>query len=305
MAFDMRSATVLVACARAGSLGRAALALNMTQPAVSRMLRRLEDDLGVPLFERTTRGLDPTVYGQAVLPYAELVISEIGTARELVRQMQGASRGVVRIGGVGSIVGTVIVAAMREVRRSHPDVEFQIVEELEDTLIDDLKRGELDIAISPSVETDDLVSVAVPETLGDLVSAFARAEHPLARAGRLDLATVADAAWVLPPTETPVVRELRRRFVAQGVTPPRASVVSRSVQVVRASVLSDDLLCWMPHPLMTEDLRAGRLVRLHVPELDWPRTFRIYRRSRSLLTPVVAVLIRTLRDLQTDGRAAG
>ena len=105
MTLDVRSAAVLLECARRGSLGRAAAALNMTQPAVTRMLKRLEAGYGVPLFERTTRGVVPTVFGEALLPYAKLVVSEVANADDVIRQMRGASRGVVRVGGVASVVG--------------------------------------------------------------------------------------------------------------------------------------------------------------------------------------------------------
>lgn len=77
MTLDVRSAAIVLECARLGSLGRAAEALNMTQPAITRTLKQLESGYGVALFERTTRGVTPTVYGEALLPYAKL---EIGRA---------------------------------------------------------------------------------------------------------------------------------------------------------------------------------------------------------------------------------
>jgi DNA-binding transcriptional LysR family regulator len=88
MTLDVRSATILLECARGGSLGRAAATLNITQPAVTRALKQLEESYGVPLFERTTRGVVPTVYGEALLPYAQLVVSEIGNAADIIRQMR-------------------------------------------------------------------------------------------------------------------------------------------------------------------------------------------------------------------------
>ncbi len=295
MAFDTRSATLLLTCARTGSLGRAAQALGVTQPALSRLLRRLEEDLGAPLFDRTTRGLVPTLYGEAVLPYAELVTAEIARAREVVAELKGASRGLVRVGAVASLAGSLIVAAIREVRAQNPGVQFQVSEELEDTLLRDLIRGEIDLAVSPADWTDEAVVPALPETPQDEVAVFARAGHPLR--GAATMAGMAAADWALPPPDSSVAREWARRFLAAGLTPRPPVISSRSVQVLRAAVLGDDLLCWMPVPLMAGEVAAGRMVRLAVPELDWRRRFRVYRRRKGVVTPATALMLQAIRRL--------
>jgi DNA-binding transcriptional LysR family regulator len=103
-------------------------------------------------------------------------------------------------------------------------------------------------------------------------------------------------AWALPPADTPVVREWAARFLTAGLTPRPAVVVSRSVQVIRAAVLADDLLCWIPRPLFAADEAAGLVARLAIPALDWRRTFRVYRRRKSLVTPATALLLAAIRQ---------
>lgn len=301
MALDLRSATLLVTCAREGSLGRAAEALALTQPALSRLLRRVERDLGAPLFERTTRGVVPTVYGAAVLPHAELILAESAKAAEVVAALRGASRGVVRVGGVASVVGSLIVSAIAEVRRERPELRFQIVEGLEDALLEDLKRGAIDLAVSPAVHADEMVALAIPETPTDRVAVYARAEHPVFRGPAPDLAAVAAMDWALPPADTPITQEWARRLLAAGVEPRPAVISTRSVQAVRAAVLAADLLCWMPAPLLAPEVAAGLLRRLELPALDWTRSFRVYRRRRSLLTPAAELLLRALRRVGSPG----
>jgi len=295
MTLGVRSAAVILECARRGSLGAAANALHMTQPAVTRMLKRLEASYGVPLFDRTTRGVVPTVFGEALLPYAKLIVSEIGNADDVIRQMRGASRGVVRIGGVGSVVGGYVMEAVSMMRCDHPEVQFQIIEDLEDRVLDALKGGDIDIAISPEPYIDDEISLATPENMHDLVAVFGRAGHPALDRGELTLADAAKEDWVLPPYSTPTVREWQRRFHARSIEPKPPSVVSRSVQVVKSAVLSDGLLCWMPLPLMRTDIERGEIARIPAPDLEWRRTFRVYRRKKGLLTPSAAILISCLR----------
>lgn len=297
MTLDVRSAAILLECANTGSLGRAALALNMTQPAATRMLKRLEDGYGVPLFHRTTRGVVPTVYGEALLPYAKLVVSEIGNADTVIREMRGASRGLVRVGGVASVVGGFLIAAISEMRRRHPEVQFQIVEELEDRLLEGLKGGEIDIAISPEPYADDEITLAAPEALHDLVVVFARANHPILNRSSVGLEDVAQQDWAMPPSGTPVVREWLRRFHGRSIEPRMPCLVSRSVQVIKSAVMAEDMLCWMPQPLVRMEVEKGEMVCVPVPELDWRRTFRTYRRKKGLMTPSAASLVQCIQRL--------
>jgi DNA-binding transcriptional LysR family regulator len=294
MTLDVRSARIVLACAQARSIGRAARALNMAQPAVTRALTRLEAALDAPLFERTTRGVDLTPYGAALLPYAEVLVSEASQAEILIRQMRGAGRGVVRIGGVGSVASGLLVSAITELRTSHPEVAFVVVEELEDRLLDGLKTGLVDLAVLPDPTLDDDVRLATDETFHDLVHPYIRAGHPAA--GRpITLAEAATLDWAMPPQPTPVTREWLRRFHAQRLEPRAPVLQSRSVPVLRAAMLSGDLVCWMPEPILRADVERGQVCALQVPGLDWRRGFKIYRRRRGLLPPSAELLLDALR----------
>lgn len=297
MTLDIRSAAILVECVRLGSLGRAAAALDMTQPAVTRMLKRLEDSYRVPLFERTTRGVVPTVYGEALLPYAQLLVSEVAQARNVIEEMRGASRGLVRVGGVSSSVAGHIVAAVERTRREFPDLRFQIAEELEDRLLDALKSGEIELAVSPEPYADDEITLATPAVLHDTVAAFARADHPLAGRAEVTLLDMADCDWALPPIATPVMREWLRRFHGRDIEPRQPALTSRSVQVLKSAVLGQDMLCWMPVPLLREELAVGTMARIPCAELEWRRNFRIYRRRQGLMTPSATILVENMRRI--------
>ncbi|MFB9951721.1 LysR family transcriptional regulator [Rhizobium puerariae] len=297
MTLDVRSAQIMLECARRGSLGAAAAALNMTQPAITRMLKRLEDGYGVPLFERTTRGVVPTVFGEALLPYAKLVVSEVGNAADVIQQMRGASRGVVRIGGVASVVSGFILAVIHEMRREHPEVQYQIIEDLEDRVLEGLKGGTIDIAISPEPYLDDDIVIATPDIMHDTVSVFARSDHPFCRREHLSLDDAARFGWAMPPPGTPTVREWQRRFHDNALEPNAPSIISRSVPVLKAAVLAESLFCWMPLPLVRQEIERGDMMRVNVPDLDWQRTFRVYRRKKGLMTPPTANLLRAVRRI--------
>lgn len=267
----------------------------MTQPAVTRALKRLEASYGVALFERTTRGVVPTAYGEALLPYAQLLVSEAGNAEDVMRQMRGASRGVVRIGGVGSVAGGFVVAAIGAMRRRHPHVQYLIVEDLEDRVLDGLKNGDIDLVISPEPYIDDEIALATPETLHDVVGVFARADHPILAKDRVSLTEAAQLEWALPPPGAPTTREWMRRFHDHSLEPRAPVIVTRSVPVIKSAVLQEGLVCWMPVPLLRQELERGEIGSVPVPELEWRRTFRVYRRKKGLMTPSTASLVQAIR----------
>ncbi len=293
MTLDVRSAAVVLECARKGSLGGAAAALNMTQPAITRMLQRLEASYGVSLFERTTRGVIPTIFGEALLPYAKLIVSEAAGAGDVINEMRGASRGVVRVGGVGSVSGF-IVAAVAEMQMRYPDVQYQIIEDLEDRILDALKHGDIDIAISPEAYLDDDIALAVPEMLRDVVAVFGRAGHPLADEDAVSLEVAAGLKWAMPPRGAPTTKEFQRRFQERFLEPKAPVITSRSKQVIKLAVLEQGLYCWMPKPLMRGELERHEVVPVPVTDLQWRRTFRIYRRRRGLLRPSAAALLQAI-----------
>jgi len=294
MTFDVRDARILLACAQSRSIGRAAKALNMAQPAVTRALNRLEAQLAAPLFERTTRGVEPTPYGAALMPYAELMVSESAQAEELVRQMRGAGRGLVRIGGVGSVAGGLLVAAIADLRASHPEIAFTVTEELEDRLLEGLKTGTVDLAVLPDSALDDEIRLAAEETFHDRVQVYVRAGHPAAGQS-LTLTEAAALDWAMPPQATPITREWMRRFHDQRLEPGSPVLQSRSTAVIRSAVLAGDLACWMPEPMLQSDLEREQIVPVSVPGLDWRRGFHIYRRRRGLLPPAAELLLGALR----------
>ena len=297
MTLDIRSATVLIECARHGSLGRAAAALNMTQPALTRTLKVLETGFGVSLFDRTTRGVVPTVYGEALLPYARLVVSEVANAKDLILQMRGASRGVVRVGGVASVIPSFIVSAIAKMRQSHPDVRFQIVEEMEDLLLEELKSGAIDIAVSPDPYVDDEITLATPDILRDVVHVYARPSHPLTSREHVSLEEVGNADWILPPMGTPIAKEWYQRFHDKGIEPRIPALASRSIGVIRAAALSQDLLCWLPALRLSDQPSSEGLVRIAAPDMQWKRSFRIYRRRRGIVPPPAKILVQAIREL--------
>ncbi|POM23619.1 Hca operon transcriptional activator [Actinomadura rubteroloni] len=218
---ELRTLRYFVAVAEELHFGRAAARLHMSQPPLSRAIRRLEDDLGAVLLHRSPAGVALTPAGKVLLDEARTLLERAEGARVRVAAVAGAAAITVGILGDGADPGAARLAAAY--RRRHPGVEVRVREaDLTDPTCG-LRAGLVDVALTRA--PFDPAGLAVRELRADPVGAVLRADDPLAARDRLALADLAgrrwfqfpdgtDAAWRAywnggEPREGPVVRGVR------------------------------------------------------------------------------------------------
>ncbi len=278
------------------SIGRAAASLEITQPAASRILKKLEDDLGARLFERHPSGVTPTIYAESLLPFAEEVISNSRTAFEEIAALKGNGVSIVRVGAVASVASSMLPQAIDRLLKRWPRLRIQLLEAVEDQLSDALAQGEIDIAIAGRMQHNE-VPFSRPGMLSDILGVISRRGHPLARKPTVSLAELAEHRWVLPPIATLPMQEFQRRFAAAVLEPPAARVETRSVSAIRALVASTDMLSWQPRAILSLDDASSRITEIPVPDLVWKRQFYVFRRKRGLLAPAALKLVEEMRAI--------
>ncbi len=132
-----------------GSFVDAAEECKVSQPALSMQVRKLENTLGVTLFDRSRQPVQPTEIGRRVIAQARLVLREAGRVQELIDIAQGEMKGEYRIGALPSIASSVLPGAVREFTDRHPEVLLTVREYPVEELLDGLRRDRLDAAIAP------------------------------------------------------------------------------------------------------------------------------------------------------------
>lgn len=131
-----------------GSVNRAALRLRITQPALSRQMRSLEDEIGGRLLDREAKGVTPTDLGHALISAMKPVLKSYDAALAAVRQRSRGSRAVLRVGYLISAAASVLSPALEEVRRSHPELKFRLFDMSPAEQIAALRAGALDVALT-------------------------------------------------------------------------------------------------------------------------------------------------------------
>jgi DNA-binding transcriptional LysR family regulator len=120
MTLDYRGIYTFLRIAQLGSVGAAASAMALTQPAVSRTLRKLEEELGAQLFLRHPTGMELTSFGRALLPHAASLQTGMQRAREEVELLKGSSKGLARVGILPSLLPSCLSAVLNNALRKLP-----------------------------------------------------------------------------------------------------------------------------------------------------------------------------------------
>lgn len=136
-----------VAIAAAGHMSRAAEGLGVTQPALSAMLKKLEEEVGAPLLDRTGRGVALTEAGRVFLLHAEESIRQAEAARSAVRALKKLERGSIRLGGGATAITYLAPRTVSKFRREHPGVHFYVREAGSGAVAQSVLAGELDLGI--------------------------------------------------------------------------------------------------------------------------------------------------------------
>jgi DNA-binding transcriptional LysR family regulator len=169
---DLRQLTALVAVADAGSVTRAARLLHLVQPAVTRQIRSLEEELGVPLFDRTRQGMVPTTAGQALIGRARRALHELELARTEIRPPgAGEVTGIVRVGLLESVLDVLAEPLVTAVARRHPGIELRVLTAYSGHLRDWLDSGDIDLSLLYNL--DDTSSLTVVPLLREPLWALA------------------------------------------------------------------------------------------------------------------------------------
>jgi DNA-binding transcriptional LysR family regulator len=297
MTFDLKQLNAFLTIVSTGSLGRAAETLNVTQPALSRSVRRLEQQVGAPLFERHSKGMQLTAVGGALLPHATLLLREAENATEEINAMRGLAKGTIRVGAVGAIASLILPLAIGAVLKKWPQLTVFIIEGVWDRLAEGLVKHEIDLALSATAETPDEIE-AIPDCRWqDQSNVVAAISHPLRRKRKLSLKETMNEPWAITPRGTAPYQQMQQVFRMQGLGLPNIVVETRSIIVLKSLVTGSGFLGWMPESIYDAERRARLVNVLDIPGASSTRTLTAFKRRQGILPAPAIKLLEELRRL--------
>ncbi|MFO1142970.1 MAG: pca operon transcription factor PcaQ [Amaricoccus sp.] len=242
--------------ARLASVVQAADALAISQPAVSKTLRELEERLGTALFERAGR-LRLTAAGRVFQKHAGLSLTELDRG---IRALQGSSAagGMIAVGVLPTVATRVLPRAAVEFAQAVPDATLRVSTGPNRYLLGQLREGRLDLVVGRLAAPDEMAGLVFEQLYSEAVVAVVRAGHPLL-AGPGEI-----AAWplILPPPDAIIRPVVEQYFLSHGREVPRAAVETVSLALGRGLALTSDAVWFISRGVVAEELASGTLATL-------------------------------------------
>lgn len=292
---ELRDIEYFAVVAEHGHLGRAAEALGLSQPALSKSLRRLEKSIQAKLVKRTPKGVELTAEGSALLSHVRrLRMSLHDIAREVADLSQGRV-GHLRIGAGAGMVDDLLTAASSTLLKDASKVTLAVTIGNNDVLVPALRDGELDMIVStiPTVPIEDLVQ---EHLFDDEFIVYASVNHRLAGRKQLTIADLAQERWALSAANVLSWQSLHQAFESSGLPPPKIAMVAVSVSLKLRTVASTDLLGFTSRRVLRQADPRFRLVELPTKEISWRRRVGVGYQKDAYLSPAARRFIEILKS---------
>ncbi|HEY0294098.1 MAG TPA: LysR family transcriptional regulator [Bordetella sp.] len=256
---------MLVVLGSSQNLHRAALNLNMSQPAATRMLHEIEDMFGCPLFERMPRGMRPTALGRQMVRFAEAALNSLDRCAEDLAARQQGGYGYLAIGTIMGAAPDLVMDAVARMKAQNPQMRLRIMGDTSDQVIRLLDQNRIDVAIArrnPETNGDQYVF----EPLGnEQLLIVTRSGHPLSRRRKLGLdELVHDWPWILQPPDSPARIALDQALQRLSLPAPADIIECSSVYSMQQLVQLTDAIMVLSESALRDYLKMGLVKALPV-----------------------------------------
>lgn len=271
-----------------GSIRAAARVLYVSQPAVTRTIRELEADLGVPLVTRSARGAVLTDFGRAFAARARLILEESQRARDELQQMRSQQVGHVRLAASSVPMALLLAPALRSFRREMPLAQLELVDGQLATALTELRHGRLDFALSQHPPEHTEADMHYEPLFAEPLVVCARSGHP--RIGCRSLRELLDEEWV--GLSRPMLRQV---FDQHELPSPARITLCQSFEIARELVQSTDAITVFARPMLAHTLHRHGVEALRIKERLPELPVSIVTRRGAVPTPAARKLLDALR----------
>ncbi|PPE68701.1 LysR family transcriptional regulator [Caldimonas thermodepolymerans] len=291
-----RQLLLLMALEEEGNIHRAAQVLNMTQPAASKLLKDLEEMLGVELFQRLPRGMRPTWYGETMIRHARMALANLSQAHDEIEALKAGRFGQVSIGAITAPGMALLPAAVAQVKQEHPNLAVSVAIESSDVLLERLAQGKLDLMIGRLFERHDKSDLRYEALAEEPVCAVVRPGHPLLGVARLGLRDLVNVGWIVPPTGSVLRHRFELMFQEEGLETPVNLVDSQALLFVTKMLQQSDMVAVVAADVGRYYAEHGLVAVLPITLPCKMDAFGLITRTDRLLSPAAKVMLRAVRN---------
>jgi DNA-binding transcriptional LysR family regulator len=277
---DLAQLEIFLCIAEEKSFSRAAEKMLRTQPALSIAIKRLEEELGEPLFDRSSKSGTLTEAGRILLSYAQRMINMRDEAKDAISELRGMFRGRLTIGANESTSLYLLPKLLLEYRRRHPQIKIEVFRNISEKIPSEVLERNLDFGflsfdpMHPSLQSlevhrDELVLVVPPK-------------HHLAGRKQVMVKDLGNEQFVAHNVKTPA-RTRIFDFFAQHRTPLNICIELATLETIKEFVKLEVGLAILPRLAVEEEIKSGELIEVPVKGMKIEKTLRlVYRREQTL-----------------------
>ncbi len=303
---NLRDLHVLMAVAQSGSMAKAARDLAISQPVVSKTIADLEKTLGVSLLDRTRHGIEPTLYGRALLRRGKAIFDELRESVKEIESLADPTAGEIRIGCTEAMMAGVLPAIITQLQRRHPRLTFQLTSAFGGAaLYHELRERNVDFVIGRLITPPTEEDLSAQVLFDDPVFVVAGIRSRWLRRRDIELAELIDEPWSLPRPDTVAGALVAETFRACGLDVPRAYVISNSVTMHNALVMSGNFLAMPPASVLWSSGKRLPVRRLPVKLPVVPGPTGIITLKGRTISPVIQLFIDCAREVTKSLAKAG
>ena len=291
---DMRQLRQFIAVVEHGNVRRAADAIYLSQPALTKSIKNLEEELGVPLLTRGPRGVTPTLYGDLLLRHARHLRNAGERAVAEIHAVKAGHVGHLRL-GVANFSISFLPRVIARLLTTTPGLSFEIVDGTYEDLTALVRGGVLDAVASgfPMVHrAEDLVH---EELVPGEFLLVCRPDHPLCARKRASLEDVALHRWILANRPQAIIDIVELTFRTAGVAPPKPLIHSGSMVFLKAVLMEGQFLTLLPRGVVAHEVAARQLVALPLADTTFNTREGIIYRAGAIHPPALFALMEALK----------
>ena len=279
-----------------GSFSKAAVRVFRTQPAVSIAVRRLEEEIGAPLFDRSQKTPTLTDAGELVYDYAKRILSLRDRAQNVIAELRTLERGRVRIGANESTSLYILPHLILQYREQHPNIKLEIYRYVSERLPREVLDRNLDFALLAFEPVDsDLECFPI---LRDETVLIMSPEHALAKRGSVTIEELGTEPFLAHNVKTASRHKVIEAF-AQHHTPLNITLELATIETIKRFVQLKIGLAFVPRMCVAEELERGTIATVKVQDLSYFRTLWVTHRRQVTFSHAAAAFLKVLRQQAT------
>jgi DNA-binding transcriptional LysR family regulator len=293
---ELNQLETFLAVAEERSFSRAATRLNRTQPAVSQVIRKLEESLGETLFDRAARDGSMTAAGTLLHDYALRLMALRREATSALGELKSLERGQLQL-AANEYTCMYLLPAIDAFRREFPHVNVTVHRTLASRIPEELNLRTFEIGvISYRPDSAHFRTIAV---YGDSLALIVGPNHPLATAERVSINDLGEQDFIAHHVASPLRKKVIEAFQRYR-TPLNMGIELPTIEAIKRFVAMGTGVALVPHLSVARELETGELVRVIVDELEMKRVLRLVHRRRITLSYAARSFLKTVRAMAEE-----